>query len=686
MSNSRYKMSISLNVLNHLGLNLYSNTPAVIAEVIANAWDADATEVKVDFDIQQKTITVTDNGHGMDVNDINDKYLHVGYQKRDRKVADFRTPGGRKPVADFRTPGGRKPMGRKGIGKLSLFSIANKIFVYTRKKGGKDEAFLMDAEKIKEVIQNEDPSSPGEYEPEQIEFDADIKTQGTVIKIAALKKMRLTKASISGLRKRIARRFGIIDDPEFRILVNGDEVNFSDRDYFHKARFLFQYGDHNYAQYCRNLDIDNDTQKEMCFEHPCRFDREGNATEEGEYEVSGWIGVARHSNDLDDQGEGDNLNKITIVVRGKVAQEDILYELRMGSMISKYIYGEIYADFLDEDDEDDIATSSRQRLFEDDPRYIATKKFIDNEMRQIRTVTDKLKEKKGLDVAISSNPFIEEWYDGLRPRSLQESASKIFAVIDQASVDEAYKQNLYADGILAFETLKMNHALEKLETVDASNLDEFLSYLSEVDAIEAARYHEIVQERLDVIKQLRDKVAENEQEKVLQEYIFDRLWLLDPAWERTTRYANMEERLQAVISRVPKKGKTVRLDIRYRRVAAAHVIIELKRASRALDKTEIESQIRRYIDALENELKKNAKESQYPIESICIVGKLPRGWANPDTRKKDEDALRVYSIKIITYDELIDNAFSAYSKFIEASESVTELRTLLNNIRTYKVP
>ena len=212
-----------------------------------------------------------------------------------------------------------------------------------------------------------------------------------------------------------------------------------------------------------------------------------------------------------------------------------------------------------------------------------------------------------------------------------------------------------------------------------------LSYLSDVDTIEAAHYHQIVQERLDVIKQFHDKVETNQKEKVLQKYIFDHLWLLDPAWERATRYANMEERLQAaVISRVRKKGKSVRLDIRYRRVAAAHVIIELKRASRALDKTEIESQIRRYINALENELKKDAKESQYPIETVCIVGKLPRGWENPDTRKKDEDSLRVYPIKIITYNELIDNAFSAYSKFIEASESVTELRTLLDNIRKYK--
>ena len=76
-------MSLSLNVLNHLGLNLYSNTPAVLSEVIANAWDADATEVKIDFNLEEKTITVSDDGHGMDLDDINDKYLLVGYRKRD---------------------------------------------------------------------------------------------------------------------------------------------------------------------------------------------------------------------------------------------------------------------------------------------------------------------------------------------------------------------------------------------------------------------------------------------------------------------------------------------------------------------------------------------------------------------------------------------------------------------------
>ncbi len=106
--NHPYHMSLSLNVLNHLGLNLYSNVPAVLSETVANSWDADAETVLIEIDSANGKIIITDDGSGMDLKDINDKYLHVGYRKEDH---DGRiTP-------KFK----RKAMGRKGIGKLSLF-------------------------------------------------------------------------------------------------------------------------------------------------------------------------------------------------------------------------------------------------------------------------------------------------------------------------------------------------------------------------------------------------------------------------------------------------------------------------------------------------------------------------------------------------------------------------------------
>lgn len=35
---NKFIMSLSLNVLNHLGINLYSNIPAVLSEIVANSW------------------------------------------------------------------------------------------------------------------------------------------------------------------------------------------------------------------------------------------------------------------------------------------------------------------------------------------------------------------------------------------------------------------------------------------------------------------------------------------------------------------------------------------------------------------------------------------------------------------------------------------------------------------------
>ena len=667
---SKYRMTISLNVLNHLGLYLYSNTPAVLAEVIANAWDADAKTVNVDFDLAAKTITITDDGHGMDQADINDKYLYVGFEKR----------GG----GNAQTPSGRQPMGRKGIGKLSLFSIANQFAVFSKKKGGEGQAFLMDADALKKAIQQDDPSSPGIYEPTPIPFDAQLGDHGTSIRIQQLKKVRLTQAAIAGLRKRIARRFAICGGMHgFQIVVDGEEVTVKDRDYFHKARFLFEYGGDDYAQHCGNLDKDEETGADLTFSRLHRFDGQGNSDANGEYEVSGWIGIARYSNALDGQGSDDNLNKITVVVRHKVALEDILQEYRLGGMITKYIYGEINADFLDDDDKDDIATSSRQSVSVDDPRYVALRSFIESELKHIWNETNRLKDKKGLEQALNSNPYVREWYDGLRPKPLKESAKKIFATIDKAGVDEAHKQGLYADGILAFETLKMSHALESLENVDAENLSVFLGLLADIDSIEAARYFEIVQERLDVIRKFQDNVEEDVLERVLQEYVFDHLWLFDPSWERATSHKRMEERLQTVVGDLPADG-TVRLDIRYRRISGAHVIIELKRASRRLDKTEIESQIKRYIKAVRVEINKNPKEAHYPIEAVCLVGQLPQGWDNAETRRQDEESLSIYGIRVMSYNELIDNSFAAYSKFVDASEGLDRLRSLIANVRSYK--
>ncbi len=134
-----YEMTISLNVLNHLGIGLYSNVPAVLSEVVANAWDADASVVDIRISRELGEICIFDDGTGMNLEDVNDRYLTVGYRKRDEITG--------------LTPGRRHPMGRKGIGKLAVFSIADTVEVYSA-KGEQRHAFRMNSEKIQEQIKD----------------------------------------------------------------------------------------------------------------------------------------------------------------------------------------------------------------------------------------------------------------------------------------------------------------------------------------------------------------------------------------------------------------------------------------------------------------------------------------------------------------------------------------------------
>jgi HSP90 family molecular chaperone len=196
-----YKLRLDLRVLDHLGIKLYSNAAAVLSEAVANAWDADAQVARVT--IEAKEITIEDDGIGMTLDQINNRFLAVGYDKR---VAEGEA-----------SPKGRPFMGRKGIGKLALFSIADQIDVHTC-SGSERHAFRMRTEDVREAIK-----ASRDYLPLPVAFTGPAK--GTRIVLTDLKKKR-TGASIPALRKRIARRFSVIgyegkDGDRFVVEING---------------------------------------------------------------------------------------------------------------------------------------------------------------------------------------------------------------------------------------------------------------------------------------------------------------------------------------------------------------------------------------------------------------------------------------------------------------------------------
>lgn len=652
-------MTISLNALEHLGINLYSNIPAVLSEIVANAWDADAENVTVTVDRQAETITIEDDGTGMDRDGVIDRFLTVGFKRREAL-------GGQ-------TAKGRKPMGRKGIGKLSIFSIAQIADVYTT-LGGEKTAFRMDREVIRMAIAGTGKDS---YKPKEITpWPADLKA-GTRIVLSKISKS-LSGMTVEGLKRRVARRFAVIGSKNgFSVTVNGNAIGPDDRAYHHALQYIWTYGDQtDFVKLCKNLDRPEDDRSAAVKA----------ALAKAGLSLSGWIGTVSKPDQLKDEG-GDNLNRLAVFMRGKLAQEDILDEFGQKEIYADYLIGELHCEELDLDDEGDIATSSRQSLKQDDPRFEALRTIILTELRNIAGRWSEWRRTDGARVA-ASVPAVSDWLGKLQGDTKKKAERWIGRLNTIRSADETDKKELLKASILAFESYRRKDELDKLDSLKDESVSHILEIFNDIDDLELSYYGQIVKLRLGVIKALQNKISDNDKELVIRDFIKEHLWLLDPSWERAKGSEHSETTVNKFLdentSKLNAKEKKARVDLAYRTAVGKHVIIELKRASVSVHLDDLVKQIRTYRDGVKKIIDGTAQKG-WPIEIICLLGKHPPEWFDAVGTGKQGviDSLKTVDARIVLYDELLNNAQNAYAEYLEEHVKVDKLWGVFEAIENF---
>ncbi len=650
MTDNTYKMTISLKVLDHLGINLYSNVAAVLTEAVANAWDADAEEIRIRFNIDDDTITISDDGHGMSIEDMNTKYLHVGYQRR------VDGPNGDKSLSKE-----RYVMGRKGLGKLSLFSIADTIEIQSHKEGN-SHGLTMHTPTIRATIEEKEQ----DYYPAPLPEDKISVAKGTIIRLTDLKKGRLG-ITASALPQRLARRFSVLASEDFRIYVNDKEITPSDRGDIKTAEFLWNLGDESsyhegFSQIKENKSL------------PGKLD-----AWESDRVIRGWIGTASKPKDL--ETDAGNMNSIVVMARGRLFQENILDKINDGRFYTHYLTGQIEADFLD-DGPEDIATSDRQRVIEDDERYQSVLVYLKTMLNKIEPQWNKWRETYKADEIADEHPAVATWFAGL-PDGWRDQAKKVIATTTKFDTDnDDDKKTLIRNTILAFERLRLKGCAEALIEAMDSGPEAVLDLFIGLDDMEAFLYYDIIKARLDVIKAFYNLVDKNQKEKVLQLYLFDHLWLLDPTWERATGSELMETRLTEeglIVTNFTEKEKLGRLDIKYKTYAGKHLIIELKRAGIKLKSEEMYAQGSLYVKKLKKVLAAKG-ESDPDIEVIFVIGKpLDDEINDPDSIKHLLNAISPGS-SIVHYDSLIEGAIASYSEYIQQNTEVEKYAAIVDNL------
>lgn len=662
---TEFKLEVDLNVLNHLGIGLYSSTPAVVTEIVANAWDADAEEV--DIKIKDGEITVLDNGHGMGASELQGLFLKVGYARREQ-------PGG-----DRSPKFGRPVMGRKGIGKLAMFSLANKIDIWSKKESCSEVAGAILVDQLKEKIRQNVT-----YKLEAVTKPYEWKTTtGTRILLSDLNAG--TDKTEAFLRPRIARRFSVVGDRyKFKVSINGKDVTTRDRGYYSDLQFWW--------------DLDDETRNEQLpLATSLASDENGNRCvarlenvvvhQDVVYRVRGFIATVAKPKQL--KKTDDNINQISLFANGRVFQEDMLKDIGNAKIFNSYLVGEIHADFLDADGID-RATANREAVKIGDPLVSAVRQWLKDALSTIADQWDDWRRQQNVESDDEQTRLaLEAWYASLDdPRDVRLAKKLITPILStEHSNDEAknaaIKRDLVRSAIVGFEKLRIRKQLDRLEHIQDVMSVEFQKIFHTIDDIEASHYHQITRSRLQVIEKFEKEIVDKAAlEKVAQKYLFEHLWLLDPTWGPVGESKVMEQTLTRELKAISPDTETgARLDIAYRTSTGRHVIVELKRPGlKSVEVEDLIKQGKKYKAAVSVFLKNHPDLAGYngrlpPIDVYFVTEELPRtsyGDALDDLRKQDMQAF--------TYKGMITNAKRAYQEYIEKSPDVSQIEDIIRNI------
>lgn len=647
------KIEIDSNVLNHLGIGLYSNTPAVLTEIVANAWDADANNVYIV--INGDLITITDDGHGMDYGALQKKFLTVGYARRNNGEAT--------------TPGGRQCMGRKGIGKLAMFSLANDVTLISKVDGGEQHGFKVFVDELEKTISANKTYYPAPLPPA---CSLKIEKNGTLIQLESLNK-NITAATESFLRRRIARRFSVIGD-DFKIHVNGTLVTLLDRGFYPDIQFLWTFGPtgQNALPLCSGI---------VKHRH---FD---GVTYSGET-INGFIGSVVVPEQL--KKDDDNNNAITLLANGRIFEEDIQKRIDDSKVFNSYLVGELQYDVIDNSSLRDIAVSSRQGVQENDPRFQEFIGYIRTRLKEIGVDWDEWRRELGTEELVQEFPKLQEWLDSLKGNHkgrAKQLINKINTMRFAGSVVDQKKQRreILKAQILAFEKLKVQDNIEAMQSIDIEkNVEEFRDVLITVEDIEAAYQLEVIEQRLAVIKKLDEHRENQVKERVVQEHVYKHLWLVDPSWGYKEQPTEFELTLTKHLKEVcPDSKEGARLDIAYTTTANRFVVLELKRPGLKVTMDALLEQGTKYSRALKHYFATNPDSSPVKdgiplIDIVFLVEEQP--VVHHYLREEYDDRRKIINASVRTYRDLVNQATAIYEDVIGATRKVSRIRSILEDL------
>ena len=483
------------SLVEQLGAQLYPGATATIAELISNAWDADASTVWIELPLgtgwtENDQIVVTDNGAGMSYGDAESRYLLVGRKRRAELERDT-------------SDGGRPLHGRKGIGKLAAFGTSKVLECHTVDRHGDTTSFRLDYEAIRSL----DPAENYDVEPatdnaQLRDSEGNALTSGTRITLSSLRPRRALNEE--QFRRSLARRFSL-DADQMRIVVNDQDI----------------------GRFDLNLDVRFPTDGLLLDDAVERRDSWADSSIDGK-PVRWWIGfTAKPLQEKELQG-------ISVLARGKLVQRPFFFQRTAGTqgqLGQEYLVGEVQADWLDEgfDIETDLIQANRDQLQLEDERLNGFVEWGQKLLLQALREWSSIRQQRVSD-QLNICDF-DDLLERLTPEERKRITRVARAVAKIPAIDPDEARALVESVVDAHQDTIVRQLLEDLDASDSDFQTRIWEVVNEFGLIDARRNQTVIDARLRAIAELRQFVDTGALEvPTIHEHIKRHPWLLDPRW------------------------------------------------------------------------------------------------------------------------------------------------------------
>ena len=579
--------------LEHFGVQMYKRREIAIAELVANCWDAGALEVFIEipqpdeYSADKSMITLRDTGCGMGFEEVKNAYLVLGRNRRHEGVEiqaclPFEELKEQKKVDERPEPVKRRVMGRKGIGKLAGFGLARKMTVTTWRKGEGIE-FYLDLAKLK---LEDNTSQDVEIEWKNVPPRTDLSPSGTIVTLQLLK--HNSPIEIEPVKLSLARRFSRTIRGQMTIKVNGDDL--PDPTPPLDKRFPEKDGDFLFHKFPDGT------------------------------EVRYWYGFAT------DTIKNKELRGFAVLANGKVAQTPPFFfdveATASGQHSTKYVVGDIEADFLDagEEDETDRISTDRQEIDWEDDSVKGLKEWGKQLSYKVLSDCRDFRGEK-TEQQIMSDPAFGRRIGVLDPQS-QKQISQFLKVLGHRDDDDGRTNDLADSLVRAYEFRQFHDVIEEIENAaeDPERLATFLRYLGEWKVLESRAILEIIQGRIDIIERFEKLIVENAPETAhrkgdsnMHDAIARFPWLLNPEWQVLSEEKTITKQLREWNAEElnDKPEDAERYDFLALADAVQLVVIEIKRSGHPVSLEELQRLVR---------YKERLSKSRPNIRMVMIYG------------------------------------------------------------------